>query len=111
MEDTRYANPFDAVATKGRQTRYLEAKGTQGDGDSVLVTAGEVNFARLHAGECVIGIVPDIRFRRTDVSTRPPAHYASWIGIRTAENWLQPGSTGAPPTEHNVEVRTVIGSG
>lgn len=63
VEDTRRGNPFDAMATKGRQVRYLEAKGTETDGRSVLVTKAEVEWARKHPGECVLGIVSDIRFR------------------------------------------------
>ena len=62
VADTRRGNPFDAIATKGKQTRYLEAKGTETDGASVLVTPGEVKFARSHPGECVIGIVSGIKF-------------------------------------------------
>lgn len=62
MHDTRYGNPFDAVATKAGSTRYLEAKGTETDGASVIVTAGEVEWARQHKGECVLGIVSGIRF-------------------------------------------------
>lgn len=39
---------------------YLEAKGTQGDGDAVLVTAGEVRFARRHPAKCFMGIVSGV---------------------------------------------------
>jgi hypothetical protein len=35
------SHPFDAVATKGGQRRFLEAKGRQTDGHSVLVTVGQ----------------------------------------------------------------------
>ena len=62
VRDTRYAGPYDAVATKAGQTIYLEAKGTQGSGDAVFVTRGEVEHARRHAGHCVIGIWSGMRF-------------------------------------------------
>ena len=62
VEDTRYGKPFDAIARRAREVRYLEAKGTMSDGRSVQVTAGEVNSAQDHPGECVIGIVSGIRF-------------------------------------------------
>ncbi len=62
VQDKRRGNPFDCVATKDGERKYLEAKGTETDGASVLVTQGEVNFAREHPGECVIGIVSGIRF-------------------------------------------------
>jgi hypothetical protein len=60
VEDTRQGNPYDAIATQGDKVLYLEAKGTQRNGAHVLVTAGEVEWARSH--ECVIGIVSNIRF-------------------------------------------------
>jgi hypothetical protein len=62
VEDTRRGNPYDAKATKGTQVRYLEAKGTETDGVTVKVTSGEVDFARTHPGECVLGVVSGIRF-------------------------------------------------
>ncbi len=62
VEDVRFTKPYDAVATKGRETVYLEAKGTETDGRSVLVTRGEVSWARKHAGHCVIGIVSGVVF-------------------------------------------------
>lgn len=61
VTDTHAGNPYDAVARKDGQTRYLEAKGTVGHASEVLVTAGEVDFARAHLGEGVIGIVTSIR--------------------------------------------------
>ncbi|HBV09922.1 MAG TPA: hypothetical protein DEB66_07725 [Micrococcaceae bacterium] len=62
VTDTRIGNPYDAVATKSDQILYLEAKATQSSGDSLLVTPNEVTFAREHKGQCVIGVVSDIRF-------------------------------------------------
>lgn len=63
VKDHHIGHPYDAVATKGGQRLYLEAKGTTGDGSQVWVTPGEVDFARGHAGECVIGIVSFILMR------------------------------------------------
>jgi hypothetical protein len=62
VTDTRRGNPYDAIATKGKRIRYLEAKGTETAGSKVLVTEGEVRWAKDHAGECVIGIVSGIAF-------------------------------------------------
>lgn len=62
VEDVRFGGPFDAVARKEGQVRYLEAKGTQSNGSTVIVTSGEVNHAREHPGECVIGILSGLRF-------------------------------------------------
>lgn len=62
VEDTRTTKPFDAIATKGSVTFYLEAKGTESAGDSVLVTRGEVEHAHAHPGQCVIGIWSKMHF-------------------------------------------------
>lgn len=39
---------------------YLEAMGTTTAGERVIVTRNEVDFAREHPGECVMGIVSGI---------------------------------------------------
>lgn len=62
--DLRVGNPFDAKATKGDDVLYLEAKGTVTAGERVIVTRGEVNWARSHPGECVIGIVSGFTVKR-----------------------------------------------
>lgn len=60
VEDLRVGNPFDAKATKGDETLYLEAKGTTTKGSRVIVTRGEVAWAREHSGECIIGILSEV---------------------------------------------------
>jgi hypothetical protein len=62
VKDTRHGNPYDAVAVKGSQVLYLEAKGTETAGRAVIVTRGEVEHANAHPGQCVIGILSDIEF-------------------------------------------------
>jgi len=62
VEDVRHDGPYDAVARRGEEVVYLEAKGTETDGGSVLVTSGEVKHAREHPGQCVMGLLSDIRF-------------------------------------------------
>lgn len=62
VEDTHLTSPFDAIATKGTAVQYLEAKGSTSDGDSVFVTHGEVEWARSHSGQCVMGVVSGVRF-------------------------------------------------
>ncbi|MDO8150184.1 protein NO VEIN domain-containing protein [Isoptericola sp. b408] len=61
VEDTRVGRPYDAVARRDGEVRYLEAKGTQGPGTKVMVTAGEVQFAVDHPGQCSIGVVTGIK--------------------------------------------------
>jgi hypothetical protein len=56
VEDTHIGNPYDAIARKGRQVLYLEAKGTTTNGDSVIVTRNEVIWAREHPDQCILGV-------------------------------------------------------
>jgi hypothetical protein len=67
VKDVRYGNPYDAIASKAGRTLYLEAKGTENTGASieVEVTQGEVNHAKKHPQQCVMGIVSDIEFDRS----------------------------------------------
>lgn len=60
VTDTRQNRPYDAVADKGTERLYLEAKGTQNRGESVIVTRNEVLHARQHPGKCVMGIWADM---------------------------------------------------
>lgn len=60
--DMRIGNSFDARATKNDEVLYLEAKGTTTDGSSVIVSRGEVAWARSHVGECVLGVLSGVRF-------------------------------------------------
>ncbi|GAA1478195.1 hypothetical protein GCM10009623_26410 [Nocardioides aestuarii] len=64
--DTRVGHPYDARAFKGDVVRYLEAKGTTSAGESVIVTRNEVEWARTHVGECVMGIWSGIEFSAND---------------------------------------------
>ena len=57
VRDVRYTEPYDALATKGDTTRYLEAKGTMGSADTVIVTRNEVAHARSHPDACIMGIL------------------------------------------------------
>ena len=40
------SQPFDLLATKGTEKRFIEVKGTTGEGLSVILTHGEVNHVR-----------------------------------------------------------------
>jgi hypothetical protein len=63
VEDKRHGNSFDAIATKPNEAPlYLEAKGTETTGASVIVSRGEVAWARANPGRCVLGILSDVRF-------------------------------------------------
>lgn len=61
VTDTRQNRPYDAVADKGAERIYLEAKGTQSRGDSVILTRNEVYHARHHPGAWVMGVWSDVK--------------------------------------------------
>jgi hypothetical protein len=61
VEDVHRRESFDFIASKGHQSLYVEAKGTQRDGRRVLLTAAEVRFARSHPSESVLAVVKEIR--------------------------------------------------
>ncbi|WP_366914055.1 DUF3883 domain-containing protein [Nocardioides sp.] len=54
--DTHLTAPYDALARKGEELLYLEAKGTTTRGESVIVTRAEVAWARSHPGQCILGV-------------------------------------------------------
>jgi Protein NO VEIN, C-terminal len=60
--DVRYGNPYDAIATNNDKTLWLEAKGTETSGTAVIVTRGEVQWARDHPGDCVLGVLSNVAF-------------------------------------------------
>ncbi|MFC0489335.1 protein NO VEIN domain-containing protein [Sinomonas atrocyanea] len=61
VTDTRLNRPYDAVALRGFKRLYLEAKGTQSLGGSVVVTRNEVEHARQHPGMCFMGVWSGMR--------------------------------------------------
>jgi hypothetical protein len=61
VTDTRQNRPYDAEAVKGAERIYLEAKGTQSRGDSVIVTRNEVDHALQYPGLCMMGVWSGMR--------------------------------------------------
>jgi len=49
------------VSGQGTEEIYLEAKGTQSAGRSVILTRKEVEHARRHPGQCRIGVWSGMR--------------------------------------------------
>jgi hypothetical protein len=63
VRDVRFGNPYDAIATRKGRTLWLEAKGTETKGAAVIVSRREVQWARDHVGDCVLGVLSDVLFR------------------------------------------------
>lgn len=61
VKDVSSARPYDLLCTKGPEVKYVEVKGTQESGHTVVLTAGEVNFIKNHKHECVLCVIRDIR--------------------------------------------------
>lgn len=66
--DTSLSNPFDLLATKGSEERFIEVKGTTGKGLSVILTHGEVQHIRSHPKSSALVIVSDIVLEKSDGS-------------------------------------------
>ena len=46
--DKSGSHPYDLLATRKGEKRFIEVKGTVGDGSSIILTHGEVKHARQH---------------------------------------------------------------
>lgn len=54
VEDHARNHPYDLKCSKADQTVYVEVKGTQSAGESVILTAGEVNFGHKHSEQMAL---------------------------------------------------------
>lgn len=64
VEDHHQGHPYDLLLTKDSNRRYVEVKGTLTKGESVLVTPGEVDFARRN--NTILFILHDITVDKTN---------------------------------------------
>lgn len=64
VKDTSLTCPYDLLAEKRNEKRFVEVKGTTGDGSSVILTNGEVEHARSHPGESAIVVISAIKVTR-----------------------------------------------
>lgn len=64
--DKSSSQPFDLLATKGEFKRFIEVKGTTGEGFSVILTHGEVNHVRNNSKTSAIVIVSGIVLEQHD---------------------------------------------
>lgn len=62
--DKSSSQPFDLLARKEGQERYIEVKGTTGDGDAVILTHGEVRHVRENPNSSSLVIVSGIVLRK-----------------------------------------------
>ncbi|MET3206280.1 UNVERIFIED_ORG: hypothetical protein ABIB21_003099 [Arthrobacter sp. UYEF13] len=112
VTDTRQNRPYDAVADKGAERIYLEAKGTQSQGHSVIVTRNEVDHARQHSGSCVMGIWAGMRL--VDGVVDPEAGVFRILPFSPDDHELRPRDfdwtlpASAPTLADEVALRSVV---
>ncbi|VFQ46898.1 protein NO VEIN domain-containing protein [Desulfoluna butyratoxydans] len=63
--DKSLSQPFDLLATRNNKRRFIEVKGTTGEGKSVILTHGEVNHAKSFDRESVLVVVANIHLEKT----------------------------------------------
>jgi Domain of unknown function (DUF3883) len=61
VEDVSARHPYDLHCTRGTLTKYVEVKGTQTAGRTIILTAGEVRFINRNESNCVLCVVHGIR--------------------------------------------------
>lgn len=61
VEDHHKDHPYDLRCTKKGEKIYVEVKGTQTNGESIILTAGEVEFARRQKGQMALFVLHSIK--------------------------------------------------
>jgi ribosomal protein L37AE/L43A len=64
--DKSGSNPFDLLATRDDEVRYIEVKGTTGSGDSIILTHGEVKHVSRRRQCSVLVVVAGISLTDSD---------------------------------------------
>jgi hypothetical protein len=68
ITNTSRGNPFDFVATRANERRFIEVKGTTGPGEAVMLTRGEVDHATEHSEETTLVVVTGVVLAQIDGS-------------------------------------------
>lgn len=58
--DVSATQSYDLLCRRNTEIKYVEVKGTSGEGQEILITAAEVAFAHAHASEMCLAIVSKI---------------------------------------------------
>ena len=66
LVNTSNSRPYDFEANKGKEIRYIEVKGTTGDGASVILTSGEVDHVSKNPTTSVLVVVSKIDLDKSD---------------------------------------------
>ena len=60
LENTSSTQPFDFIARRGNQRRFIEVKGTTGAGESIVLTRGEVEHAQKNSAEMALVVISGV---------------------------------------------------
>jgi transposase-like protein len=90
--DTSASQPYDFLARRANEERYIEVKGTTGEGVSIMLTHGEVRHVEENRNSCALVVVSKIILDRSGedviaVGGELSTHSDPWILDRSA---LQP---------------------
>ena len=97
--DKSNSHPFDLLATRNQERRYVEVKGTTGAGRSVVLTQGELEHFRNNSRESALVIVSGI------VLTEHNGEWAaSGVEISTHEDPWMINEAGLKPTQYRYEI-------
>jgi hypothetical protein len=64
VDDHSKNHPYDLYCRRGKQALYVEVKGTKNAAEKIILTDGEVKFARRHKGQMALFILHSIEVRR-----------------------------------------------
>jgi hypothetical protein len=90
VTDDSKNHPYDLKCVRKDETLYVEVKGTQTDGKGIILTCGEVEFARRHSERMVLFILHSIQVSkdRKKLSNGVPVVIQPWIVEQNALNPL-----------------------
>jgi len=98
--DKSSSQPFDLLATKGSSKRFIEVKGTTGEGLSVILTQGEVNHVRSNGASSALVIVSGIVLEKSN------GHWQAQGGtITTHEDPWALVETNLSATQYRYEIK------
>jgi Protein NO VEIN, C-terminal len=61
VADVHATRPYDLKCTRNGEEYFVEVKGTTGEGKKILLTAGEVEYAKRHASKMIFFLTYSIR--------------------------------------------------
>jgi hypothetical protein len=61
VENCSKNHPYDLLCRRDEEVLYVEVKGTQTDGSGIVLTVGEVEFARSHKGQMALFVLHSIQ--------------------------------------------------